>query len=83
MTVCVLVLALSVISAFMGRMLIYCTQFEEFLRYWAYGFYALAAVLAVTFIYEVIRGICRGIWRLHERKGARPPRPRRRRRLKH
>ena len=37
--------------------MVYCTKWEAWLMPWAYGAYALAALLALTFVYNVILSI--------------------------
>jgi hypothetical protein len=72
MTVCILTLTAGCILAFLGRLMVYCTKWEAWLMPWAYGAYALAALLALTFVYNVILSIYRGLRRKQTHKGTMP-----------
>lgn len=80
MTVCILTLTAGCILAFLGRLMVYCTKWEAWLMPWAYGAYALAVLLALTGVYNVILTIYMGLRRKQARKGTMPPRRGKRRR---
>lgn len=77
MTVSILTLSAGCIIAFLGRLMVYCTKWEPWLMPWAYGAYALAVLLVLTGVYNLILTIYRGV-RLKRARG----RVRRRRRRK-
>lgn len=79
MTVSLLLFLLSGVMSFGGRMLIYCTVYEDWLKYWAYGAYGFAVLLAIAGIVEFFKSIARACRRNRARRGAMPPKRRRRR----
>lgn len=72
MTVGILVLACSFLMAAGGRVLMYATQFEAWLEWWAYGAYGFAALLALTAVVEFFKGIVRACRRRRAKRGTMP-----------
>ena len=82
MTIPLLTLFISGIAALLGRVLIYAAQFETWLKYWAYGAYIFAVLFVLAFIVEFFKSIARACRRNRARRGAVPPKHRRRRKAR-